>query len=130
MSSRLVVLLLLAMIACLGVYVQAQDKPSANAPQPPSLENLPRLLPPPIPPPPPQLTPPSTPPPSTPPETPATSESSGDPELPRAAGVSIKEAFEILTRHQGELRNSPGVTSVGMGQDGIVVETCLSGKRG
>jgi hypothetical protein len=37
--------------------------------------------------------------------------------------VSIKEAFEILTRHQGELRNSPGVTSVGMGQDGIVVET-------
>jgi hypothetical protein len=117
MYSRLVVFPLLVMVACIGVYVWAQDNSPANGPQPPSLENLPRLLPPPIPPPPPQLTPPSTPPPSTPPETSATAK------LPLIGGLAFQEALAIIKRHEQELVNLPGADGYNYDSEGIIVYT-------
>jgi len=38
-------------------------------------------------------------------------------------GIPLTEAFEVLKRHQDTLMQLPGVTSVGMGIDGIIVET-------
>jgi hypothetical protein len=38
-------------------------------------------------------------------------------------GIPLTEAFEILKRHHDALMQLPGVTSVGMGADGIILET-------
>lgn len=42
---------------------------------------------------------------------------------PPIAGIPYEEALKILERHQEELSQLPGVTAVGMGSEGITVET-------
>jgi hypothetical protein len=43
--------------------------------------------------------------------------------VPPIAGIPYEEALKILDRHRDELMRLPGVDSVGMGADGIVVST-------
>jgi hypothetical protein len=42
---------------------------------------------------------------------------------PPIAGIPYEKALEILERHQDELMELPGVGAVGMGADGIEVNT-------
>ena len=41
---------------------------------------------------------------------------------PPIAGIPYEEALAILERHREEIMRLPGVQSVGMGHEGIVVE--------
>lgn len=43
--------------------------------------------------------------------------------VPPIAGVSYETALKIMNQHRAELEAIPGVRSVGMGENGIVVET-------
>jgi len=117
MSQRLAILLLFVTVVCIAIRVGAQQDPSATGLQPPSLESIPRLLPPPVPPPPPQLTPPRTPPPSAPPETPAI------PKPPGIAGIPYEEALAVFEHRAEELKQLPGVVAVWLEADGIHVYT-------
>jgi hypothetical protein len=42
---------------------------------------------------------------------------------PPIAGIPFEEALKILERHRDELLQLPGVTAVGMGSEGITIET-------